>query len=41
MDPNKSFTLEKCEIGLFNKTAHDLFLNFELIKDAAEHFERD
>jgi hypothetical protein len=36
----KEFKLEKCEIGLFNRTAWDLYFNFELLKESAEQFEK-
>lgn len=38
---NKHFKLEKCEIGLFNKTAWDLYYNFELLRDGAKEFEKN
>ncbi len=31
VDMKKEFKLEKCEIALFNRTAWDLFYNFELL----------
>jgi len=40
VDMNKKFKLEKCEIGFFNKTAWDLYYNFELLRDGAKEFEK-
>jgi hypothetical protein len=40
VDMNREFELKKCEIGLFNKVAWDLFYNFELLKDGAKLFEQ-
>lgn len=40
VDMNRHFTLEKCEVGLFNKKAYDLWLNFETIRDGAKLFEK-
>jgi hypothetical protein len=38
---NKEFRLEKAEIGLFNKTAWDLYYNFELLRDGAREFQKE
>jgi len=40
VDMNREFKLEKCEIGLFNRDAWNLFYNFELLRDAAKEFEQ-
>lgn len=40
VDMEKEFTLEKCGIGLFNRTAWDLYWNFELLRDGAAIFDR-
>lgn len=40
VDMKKEFKLEKCEIGLFNRHAWNLFYNFEVLKDGAQHFEK-
>ena len=40
VDMNKKFTLEKCEVGLFNRDAWDLFFNFEILRDGAKEFEK-
>lgn len=40
VDMNKEFKLEKCEIGLFNRNAWDLYYNFEIIRDGAKEFEK-
>ena len=41
VDMEKEFTLEKCEIGLFNRHAWNLFFNFEILRDGAKHFEKE
>jgi len=40
VDMKKEFKLEKCEIGLFNRHAWNLFFNFEVLHDAATEFEK-
>lgn len=40
VDMDKEFVLEKCEIGLFNRTTWDLNFNFELLRDAAKHLDK-
>ena len=40
VDMKKEFKLEKCEVALFNRHAWNLFFNFELLRDGAEHFEK-
>ena len=41
VDMEKEFTLEKCEIALFNRHAWNLFFNFEVVRDGAKHFEKE
>jgi len=41
VDMKKEFKLEKCEIGLFNRHAWNLYFNFETLKDGAEKLDRD
>ena len=36
----KQFPLVKCEVALFNRTAWDLYYNFELLRDGAKLFEK-
>ena len=40
VDMNREFKLEKCEIGYFNRTAWDLYFDFELLRDGAREFEK-
>ena len=41
VDMKKEFKLEKCEIGLFNRNAWNLFFNFEILRDGAEIFNKE
>ena len=36
-DPNRTYTLRKAEIGLFNRPAYDLYWDFVTISDMARH----
>lgn len=40
VDMNRMFTLEKCEIGLFNRDAWNLYFDFELLRDGTKEFEK-
>ena len=40
VDMDKFFTFERCEVGLFNRTAWDLMFDFESLMDAATVLEK-
>ena len=40
VDMKKQFKLEKCEVAIFNRTAWNLYYNFEVMRDGAEKFEK-
>ena len=40
VDMKEEFKLEMCEIALFNRSAWNLYLNFELLQNGAKAFEQ-
>jgi len=41
VDNDRSYKLAKCEVGLFNNTAYQLFYDFEILKHSAKHLQKE